>query len=233
VAGRTTALTYTIWMPRTDKAREVKLDSPTQREVVVTTPKIPGLELHLQPGTTIKDEAGQTVTEVSITPIPVDRPPFPLPLGVEVPVYFTIQPGGAYLSKPAQLVYPNYTNLPAGQRVSFWHYDPKRRGWYVYGRGTVTPNGEQVVPDANTRIYAFTGAMISGGPNPPDKGPKDKEKDGDPVDLGTACSCTRRRTSPNRGLLRSSSRARTARATRTRTRSGSGRRCRTTCGSGR
>jgi RHS repeat-associated protein len=185
VVGRTTTLTYTIWMPRTDKAREVKLASPTDREVVVTTPKIPGLELHLQPGTTIKDEAGQIVTEVSITPIPVDRPPFPLPLGVEVPVYFTIQPGGAYLSKPAQLVYPNYTNLPAGQRVSFWHYDPKRRGWYVYGRGTVTANGEQVVPDASTRIYAFTGAMISGSPTPPDKGPKDKKKDGDPVDLGT------------------------------------------------
>ena len=43
------------------------------------------------------------------------RPPFPLPRNVEVPIYFTIPPGGAYLSTPgpgprgAWLVYPNYT----------------------------------------------------------------------------------------------------------------------------
>ena len=37
------------------------------------------------------------VRELSITPIPVDRPPFPLAKNVSVPVYFTIQPGGAYV----------------------------------------------------------------------------------------------------------------------------------------
>jgi RHS repeat-associated protein len=185
VAHRTNALTYTIWMPRLDKGHEATIASPTTKEEVVTTPRIPGLELRIQPGTVIKDEDGKPITKVSISPVPVDRPPFPLPLGVTVPLYFTIQPGGAYLSKPAELVYPNYTHLPAGQRVPFWNYDPDKKGWFIYGHGTVTKDAKQVIPDADTRIYAFTGAMISGGPNPPDKGPKGKKRGGDPVDLGT------------------------------------------------
>jgi RHS repeat-associated protein len=185
VADRTTALDYAIWMPRLDKAHERTIDSPTKTETVVTTPRIPGLELHLQPGTVIEDDDGHAVRKVSITSVPVDRPPFPLPLGVNVPLYFTIQPGGVYLSKAARLVYPNYTHLPPGQRVVFWNYDPDGRGWYVYGYGTVTPDATQVVPDAHTRIWAFSGAMIGGDPPPPNKGPKDKKKGGDPVDLGT------------------------------------------------
>ncbi|MBA3734958.1 MAG: IPT/TIG domain-containing protein [Actinobacteria bacterium] len=180
--GRTTRLSDTIWMTRIDKGHEVTIDSPTSKETVITTPHIPGLELHLQPGTTIKDGDGNAVTRVSITPVPVDRPPFALPIGVTVPLYFTIQPGGAYLSKPAQLIYPNYTHLPPGQRVPFWNYDPDKKGWYVYGRGTVTPDAKQVVPDDDTRIWAFTGAMISGLPVPPIRWPNFGKLFGDPVD---------------------------------------------------
>ena len=54
-------------------------------------------ELHTPPNTVITGEDGRPVTQVSITPIPVDRPPFPLPTHFTVPVYFTVQPGGAYV----------------------------------------------------------------------------------------------------------------------------------------
>src|SRR5262249_46041933 len=47
---RTTALTYTVWMPRIDTAHAVTIPSPTKREVVVTTPKIPGLEVRIPAG---------------------------------------------------------------------------------------------------------------------------------------------------------------------------------------
>jgi RHS repeat-associated protein len=185
VEGETTALDYPIWMPRLDTAHEQTIDSPTSTETVITTPLIPGLELHLQAGTVIRDDDGNPVTHVSITSVPVDRPPFPLPLGINVPLYFTIQPGGVYLNESAQLVYPNYTHLPPGQRVAFWDYDADERGWYVYGHGTVTADATQVMPDEATRIWSFSGAMISGGPSPPGKGPRDNKQGGDPVDLGT------------------------------------------------
>jgi RHS repeat-associated protein len=194
-AGQTTVLPFTIWMPRLDTAHAVKIASPTTSEVVVTTPYIAGLELHLPAGTTIRDEDGQIVREITITPIPVDRPPFPLPQNVEVPIYFTIQPGSAYVStagpgpKGAWLVYPNYRQESAGQRIQFFHYDPDGRGWYVYGLGTVTPNGAQVMPDATTRIYAFTGAMINGAGTPPAEAPPPGNcacaTGADPVDLTT------------------------------------------------
>ncbi|MGH3371286.1 MAG: Ig-like domain-containing protein, partial [Nocardioidaceae bacterium] len=136
--GRTTVLPYTVWMPRLDTAHAVAIPSPTTSEVVVTTPYIPGLELHVPPGTVIRDHDGQVVRELSITAIPVDRPPFPLAKNVDVPVYFTIQPGGAYVhtygaSKGAWLVYPNYAGEYPGKRVQFFHYDTDPRSWYVYG----------------------------------------------------------------------------------------------------
>jgi len=119
-AGRTTVLPFTSWMPKIDVAHAVRIPSPTTTETVITTPLIPGLELRLPAGTVITDEDGRIVHEVSITPIPVDRPPFPLPAGVDVPIYFTIQPGGAYVAvtgttrRGARLIYPNYRGEPAG-----------------------------------------------------------------------------------------------------------------------
>lgn len=199
IQGQTTVLPFTIWLPRIDKSKAVQIPSPTTTEVVVTTPDIPGLELRIPPNTTITDHEGKVVTEVSITAIPVDRTPFPLPVNVEVPVYFTIQPGGAYVKGAtrgtgARLIYPNYTHQPAGARFDFWRYEPDGIGWGVYGQGTATPNGQQVVPDPGVKIYEFTGAMINSGRSPGGGGrnhcdPKreccDNGKDGNPVDLGT------------------------------------------------
>ena len=195
--GRTNVLDYTIWMPRLDTRHEVRIPKTTTHEVVVTTPKIPGLELHIPAGKTIEDEDEHAVRRISITAIPVDRPPFPLPAGVEVPIYFTIQPGGAYIepyeedgSDGARLIYPNYTHAAPGSRVNFWNYEPDDEGWYIYGKGTVTPDGTQVVPDDGVSIHEFTGAMIAnwppGAPQPPATGPVPAgATDGEPVDLAT------------------------------------------------
>ncbi len=193
IPGQTNVLAYTIWMPEIDTAHTVTIPAPTQTETVVSTPLIPGLELRIPPQTTIWDRNHQLVTKVSITRIPVNQPPFPLPAGVEVPLYFTIQPGGAYLKNPthtgAQLIYPNYTHLRPGERVNFWNYDAEEKGWYIYGQGTVSPDAQRVVPDPGVTIYEFTGAMINSlGRTPPGYGPKQGNEgatDGEPVDLGT------------------------------------------------
>jgi RHS repeat-associated protein len=195
----TTALPFTIWLPRVDTANTIAIASPTTDEVVLTSPRIPGLEVHLAPGTVIRDRDGNPVTELSLTVIPQDRPPFPLPEGVYTPVYFTVQPAGATLGPyGARIVYPNYTQAPPGSRASFWHYDPHGQGWYVYGRGTVTADGRQIVPDPGAAVYELTAAMThpdSGGPEPPIDGPAPEDTDdpsnptqptgGHPVDLST------------------------------------------------
>ncbi|HET9712240.1 MAG TPA: DUF6531 domain-containing protein, partial [Pyrinomonadaceae bacterium] len=186
--GKTNLLGYTIWMPKLDTAHAVNIQSPTTKQTVITNPHIPGLELRLPPQTVIRDMDANTVTQLTITPIPTNQPPFPLPSGVSVPVFFTIQPGGSQVIPPrAQLIYPNYTNQPAGARIDFWNYDAEDKGWYVYGRGTVTPNGKQIIPDAGVVLYEFTGAMVSNPNNAPPEGPEPCEEceDGDPVDLAT------------------------------------------------
>jgi RHS repeat-associated protein len=179
-------LGYTIWMTPLDPAGDRSIASPLRHEATLTNPRIPGLEVHLPAGTVIHDANGQVVTHLNMTAIPVDRPPFPLPFVTGIPTYFTVQPGRSYLSKGAQIVYPNWGHLPPRQRVDFWNYDPADRGWYIYGHGSVSTDGKQVIPDPDVRVWEFTGAMISSSNEPPG-GPLDgsNENEGDPVDLAT------------------------------------------------
>ncbi|HEX6047588.1 MAG TPA: kelch repeat-containing protein, partial [Pyrinomonadaceae bacterium] len=188
-AGKTNILDYTIWMARLDMANAVTISSPTVTDLSVTTPRIPGLELRLPAQTLIRDINGQPVTQLSITPIPTDRPPFPLPVGIHVPVFFTIQPGASRIIPPrAQLLYPNFTNSAPGTRIDFWNYDPEGKGWYVYGQGTVVPNGSQIMPDPGVVLYAFNGTMVATPTLAPPEGPKPCNpagEMGDPVDGAT------------------------------------------------
>jgi YD repeat-containing protein len=114
----------------------------------------------------------------------------------EVPVYFTIQPGGASLlgldlasAQGARLIYPNFSGSLAGTRIDFWNYDSRDKGWYIYGKGTVSTNGKQVIPDPGVVIYGFTGAMVAlAGHEPtvnPTQGGCPEPRGGDPVDCFT------------------------------------------------
>lgn len=194
IAGKTTPIGYTMWMTQLDTNHVSKISSPTKVDTVLSTPLLPGLELHIPAGTVIRDHNGKVVKEISITPVSVKQPPFPLP-NVPVPIYFTIQPGAAYLedasgnkwAKGAQLYYPNSFHYKPGTRFDFWNYDADSKGWFIYGQGTVSPDGSQVIPDPAVKIYEFTGAMVGGPGLAPPTGPRPgpKATDGDPVDLGT------------------------------------------------
>jgi RHS repeat-associated protein len=193
-AGITNVLTYTIWMTPLDTAHAISIPSPTLQDTVVTTPALPGLKLDLPAQTVIYDHYGHVVHQITITPIPLNRPPFPIPQGLNVTFYFSIQPGGAYLRvggdsypRGARLIYPNSKNALAGTPFTFWNYDADQKGWFVYGMGHVSSNRVEVIPDPGVSIYEFTGAM-DGGPNngpptgPPPGGPP---KPGEPVDPTT------------------------------------------------
>lgn len=185
------ALDFTIWMPVLDTQHAVRLPSPTTSAVVVTNPDMPGFALHIPPGTVIRDAEGKIVTEVSITPIPADQLPFPMPYG-DVPIFYTIQPGGAVIqsttgtARGARLVYPNYSTHPAGARVALFDYDPRGRGWYTYTTGTVSEDGSTITPEKDFTIYQFTASSAASpgdtpAPDGPDPDPCIGCCDGDPV----------------------------------------------------
>jgi RHS repeat-associated protein len=155
--GRTTALGFTIWMPKLDTDHAVHVDSPTTREVVVDSPLIPGLKLVIPKGSVIRDEDGDEVDEITITPIPIDRTPYPL--FTNPTMYFTIQPEGAEISPyGARLIYPNYQGLPPGRTVPFMIHEADEGGWESYGSGKVSPNGSEIVPSRYARLHQLTGS---------------------------------------------------------------------------
>ena len=144
---------------------------------MISNPAMPGLEIVLPAGTVVRDVDGKIVTEVSLTPIPVDQPPYPMPYA-GVPLHYTLQPGGAVIQgvdgKPRGAIvhYPNYTSFGPGTPMSLFDYDPKGRGWYVYSAAKVSTNGTGITSDRDFLIYQFGTTSYSGGgpapgPNPP------------------------------------------------------------------
>jgi RHS repeat-associated protein len=190
--GVTNKLDFKIWMSLLDMAHEITIPSPTKKETVLSTPTMPGLELHLPAGTVITDVNGKVVTKITITPVPLDRTPLPIPF-VRVPIYFTIQPEGAYISvngsgpRGASLFYPNAEHKKPRVPYAFWNYNPDHNGWYVYGNGHINATATEVVPDPGVVFYGFSGAMVGSGDAGPTTGNPagDPSDDGDPVQLST------------------------------------------------
>jgi RHS repeat-associated protein len=192
-AGILNELGYAIWLPKLRNKDVTHIPSPTTQEVVITHPDIPGLEVHIPPQTVIRDQEGNVVTEVAITPVPLDKAPFPVP--ENFPVYFMISPGGAVVqsldplhSPGIQIVYPNYTGHKPGSRVSFWVY--AHGNWFVYGHGRISPDGQSVYPDHGVGLHEHMagGHLLEGGDQPAEPEPKDCGGctcAGDPVDCKT------------------------------------------------
>ena len=203
VARKTTVLPYTIWLPVLDEQNAIRLPVPTSREISITTPRVPGMEVRIPSSAVLRMPAGKhhmhgmtkrELSSMAITPIPIDRPPFPLPAGVEDGLLFTLQLHGAKVEglngeKRAglRLVFPNYQQLPAGTRVDFWNYDSEEAGWYMYGHGTVTADARQVVPDPGVELQSMHCISLMNKGDTPGSGPHagDDVWDGDPVDLST------------------------------------------------
>jgi RHS repeat-associated protein len=173
-SGKTNLLPFTVWMPKLDTRHAVHISSPTQQDTVISNPTMPGLSITLPAGTVVRDADGKIVTEVSLTPIPADQPPYPMPYA-GVPLHYTIQPGGAVIQsvdgrpRGAVVRYPNYTSFGPGTPMQLFDYDPKGRGWYVYNKATVAANGKDIASDRDFLIYQFgTTSYSSGGTSNPD-----------------------------------------------------------------
>lgn len=164
---------FVMYLPRVLPRDEIDLPTPTSREVVLTHPDMPGLELHVPAGAVFKDRDGHVLTHIAIVPTPVDHAPFPLP--DNFPTYFTIQPGDAVVegvtpeaAKGIRVVYPNYGGLKPQTHGDFWVYSTKE-GWQMYGSGHVTADAKQLTPDPGVSLVWALGAGASmsnaNGPN--------------------------------------------------------------------
>ncbi|GLQ90970.1 hypothetical protein GCM10007898_45460 [Dyella flagellata] len=158
---------FVMYLPRILPRDEIALPTPTTREVVLTHPDMPGLELHVPAGAVFKDRNGRVLTHIALVPTPVDHAPFPLP--DNFPMYFTIQPGDAVVqgltpeaSKGIRVVYPNYSKAKASAPAEFWVYSVKE-GWQMYGSGHVTADAKHLAPDPGVTLAWALGAGASQG----------------------------------------------------------------------
>ncbi len=117
-AGMTNVLPYTIWLPLVDTAHATPVPVPTPSEIVATTPLVPGLEMRIPAGVVLRARDGQPLRWVTLTQVPVDRPPFPLPEGTTF--FFTPQTHGARVELA--------DGTPSTQGVRVHPAEPRRAG---------------------------------------------------------------------------------------------------------
>ena len=183
-------LSYVMYLPRILPRDRITLPSPTTREIVLTHPDMPGLELHIPAGTVLRDRKGHVLTHIAIVPTPVDHAPFPLPDNFLM--YFTIQPGDAVVqglnpvaAAGIRVVYPNYGHAKSNTAGNFWAYNV-RQGWQIYGGGRVSADARHLMPDKGlTMVWAMGASAALTSANPPNNRPPGGCSASEPVDLET------------------------------------------------
>ena len=107
-------------------------------------------------------------------------------------MYFTIQPGGAYVytygsgPRGAQLVYPNSRNYATDSEIEFWHYDPTDKGGSYTGQAACSLIADRSSPRPvcrHLRVHRCNDQRRMDTAS--DRKSLPAPKDGDTVDLGT------------------------------------------------
>ncbi|HEX9505025.1 MAG TPA: DUF6531 domain-containing protein, partial [Acidimicrobiia bacterium] len=190
-ASGPTRVPFIVYLPRLDTAHPITLPTDSTGAVTTTvqatTPTIPGLVVTIPQGTRIIGPDGNPVTQITITPVPIDRVPMPLPPGVVLPLVFSIQPGGAVPSTSLPITFPNAQQLPPGTRANLYFFDLTIGNWAIWGQGTVSDDSRVIVSDPGAGLprFAWHGAacqntcpvLTAGGDRHP--------TGGEPVDLVT------------------------------------------------
>ena len=162
---------------------------------VIQPPNIPDFSMIIPAGTTIMGWDNQPNTRISVTRVPIDRLPLPpIPPDVATPwvyMYNFGKAGGGYPNRPIPIVFPNETDSPPGTRVDLWYYDESptpdvnSNQWKIYGQGTVSEDGRQIVPDPGVGQPKFCCGGGFPAPARDAKGPGTDTLVGDPVSAST------------------------------------------------
>ncbi|MGB2716354.1 MAG: kelch repeat-containing protein, partial [Vicinamibacterales bacterium] len=164
-SGRTNVLSHVVWLTPIDQATRTPLAGRNVRRA--RTSRVPGLEVEVGAGVALRGRDGRLLESLTITPLPADRAPVPVPPGVKPLAFFTMQTHGAGIEGPTgarvTITYPNTTGLPPGSAVDLWTYDAHRRGWAIYDRATVSADGQRIVRLSSSDSGSGSGGSGGGG----------------------------------------------------------------------
>ncbi len=147
IPGVSTIIDAPIYLPLVRDSAFVQLstNAPT---MVANSAQLPGWTLEVPPQA-IQRRDGTMATRISISPVPPDRLPAPLPSGINPAAVITIQTeGGAdVFSEPVPLTAPNLENLPPGAKTVLWDFDHARGEFVPVATATVSADGKTVSTD--------------------------------------------------------------------------------------
>ncbi len=147
-----------IHLPRLDDKETVCVQQDAPVDQIFTFKTIPNLSTTVYAHTTFtphpqypppvgKCPAGQfplIAINVPIDRLPDEMPPDPNSV---MPFIVAYQPPNAVASQPVAVAFPNLLNNTPGTPMKLSTLDPTKGVMVIYGTGTVSPDGTQVIPD--------------------------------------------------------------------------------------
>ena len=204
-ASQSNVVPYTFYLPAIDPLNTaINPNAPT--DVFSTRPGLGELKMTIPQGISLRQVDANnnpigTVTHVSITPVPIDRTPAPLPSGVRASLVYTSQPGNSCVWNTATnqcftddsgpkipVVYPNLSGGNPGEQVPLWGFNHNTVQWYQYGTGTVSADGKRITPNAGAGLRDFSWhfpSLNSADGNPGDPNDCTKNRGTNTVDYST------------------------------------------------
>jgi RHS repeat-associated protein len=163
-----------IHLPRIDNAETVQVqqDAPVDQFFSFTT--IPNLTVTVYAHTTftlldgsVPDPFPLIAIQVPVDRLPDTMPPMPDEI---TPFIVAFQPANATASQPVAVSFPNLTNVSPGTNMPLTTLDPTKGIMVMYGTGTVSNNGTQVIPDFDPAYPGHRYGLVHfdwHGPGPP------------------------------------------------------------------
>ncbi len=185
VPGRTNNLaggTGTIFLPRITAGtlESVSLTTDTTISlpptVLAQNPALNGVTVSI-PANSLYSDNGTRGGKVGIAPVPPDRLPGLLPVGLEFPLVITIQTDGARnFDRPVPVRFPNLPNpktglrLPPSAKSASWSFNHNTGRWQIQGPMTVSADGRYVEMDPGVGVsqpgwHGFNPGCAAGGGN--------------------------------------------------------------------
>lgn len=154
-----------IHLPRLARGEEVLIEQNAPADQTFEFKSIPGLKIIVYAGTTIRNEDGSVDLphfRLRAIQVAVDRVPGGIDLeGADnqvVPFLSAFQPANSVASQPIAVYYPNVYGSPPGQQVGLSTLNPTTGHMDFYGRGHISADGTQIVPDvvSGNKRYGLT-----------------------------------------------------------------------------
>lgn len=193
VAGQTNENPFIYHLPPIDRQFEVQIN-PTQA-TPVSNGKVDNLVMTIPANAQLRNRDNTPVDRVSITPLPPDRTPAPIPSNLSANIVYTGQPGGAVSANGTRIpvTFPNLDGENPGTRIELYAFDHDTVEWYRYGFGRVSSDGKTIVPEIDPstgqpyglRDFSWFFPAVAS----PDGNPGGDDGSGPPEDcMGECCS---------------------------------------------